>query len=269
MIFHISRVTRFWYAAPINRIVGDPHVVLNTDVLSDKPDLAIIICEIFATWGSIERGLSGLMVRLLGAKAAPAHAIFSILQTQSLQSKALEAAAKSSLDESSFEAFSAYMAVIESVQKIRNRLAHWAWGSCENRPDLLVLADPAMLKKRDTRAAAYFQSLKPGELNLLETWNAIQFDDSYILAYTRADLERELHDLQEADAISTMFGMFLDPSIGLAHAKAMQLPESLEEIRTLTFARLSERRLFREAMDRVCAKRKDAPQPTRSGSAAP
>jgi hypothetical protein len=140
---------------PINRIVRDPHVVLNTNVLSNKPDFAIIVCEIFATWASIERDLSSLMVRLLGAKAAPAHAIFAILQTQSLQSKALEAAAQSSLDESSFEAFSAYMAVIEGVQKTRNRLAHWAWGSCKNRPDLLVLADPAMLKKRDTRAAAF------------------------------------------------------------------------------------------------------------------
>jgi hypothetical protein len=252
---------------PINRIVRDPHVVLNTNVLSNKPDFAIIVCEIFATWASIERDLSSLMVRLLGAKAAPAHAIFAILQTQSLQSKALEAAAQSSLDESSFEAFSAYMAVIESVQKTRNRLAHWAWGSCKNRPDLLVLADPAMLKKRDTRAAAHFQALKSGELNLLETWRAIQFDDSYIFAYTKADLERELRDLKEADAISTMFGMFLDPSIGLAHAKAMQLPESLEEMRALTLTRLGEERLFRDALDRARAKRKGAPQPDGSSSA--
>jgi hypothetical protein len=101
----------------------------------------------------------------------------------------------------------------------------------------------------------------------LETWRAIQFDDSYIFAYTKADLERELRDLKEADAISTMFGMFLDPSIGLAHAKAMQLPESLEEMRALTLARLGEERLFRDALDRARAKRKGAPQPDGSSSA--
>lgn len=103
---------------PINRIVRDPHVVLNTNVLSNKPDFAIIVCEIFATWASIERDLSSLMVRLLGAKAAPAHAIFAILQTQSLQSKAFEAAAQSSLDESTFEAFSAYMAYLQQVARM-------------------------------------------------------------------------------------------------------------------------------------------------------
>jgi hypothetical protein len=192
---------------------------------------------------------------LLGADVAPAHAIFSILQTQSLQSKALEAAAKATLTGERLDAFTAFMVVVESVQKSRNRLAHWAWGSCKNRPDLFVLADPVMLKERDVRTATHFQSLQPGNLNLLETWKAIQFDDSFILAYTKADLERELRDIKHADRIATMFSMFLDPSVGVAHAKALELPESAEEIRRLVLAQLKEERLFREALDRIRANR--------------
>jgi hypothetical protein len=239
---------------PINRMVRDPHVILNTDTLANKPEFAILICEIFATWASIERDLSNLMIRLLGANAAPSHAIFSILQTQALQTKALEAAAKSALDASRFEAFTAFMSVIDSVQKARNRLAHWAWGSCKQRPDLFVLADPKMLKERDARAAAHFQSLKPGMFDIEETWNAVQFDDSYIYGYTKADLDRELRDLKEADHIATLFGMFLDPSMGLAHAKAFELPESVDEIRIYLFQKLKEQPLFRVALDRIQAR---------------
>ena len=246
---------------PINRIVSDPHVVLNTDTLSDKPDFAIIICAIFATWASIERDLKSLLVRLLGADVAPAHAIFSILQTQSLQSKALQAAAKAALDGPGLEAFTAFMAITESVQKSRNRLAHWAWGSCKGRPDLLVLADPDMLKERDVRAAAYFQAAKHGPIDLEETWKAIQFDDSYILAYTKADLQRELRDIKQADYIARLFGIYLDPSLGFLHAKALDLPESVEEIRELALARLKEERLFRTALDRIRASQKSTRSP--------
>jgi hypothetical protein len=246
---------------PINRIVTDPHVVLNSDTLSDKPEFAIIICEIFAIWASIERDLKALLVRLLGAEVAPAHAIFSILQTQALQSKALEAAAKATLDVPGLEAFTAFMIVTESAQKTRNRLAHWAWGSCKNRPDLFVLADPDMLKRRDVRAAAYFQSQTPGKFDPEETWKAIQFEDDYILAYTKADLLRELRDIKQAENIAHLFGVFLDPSMGFVHAKVLDLPESIEEIRELALARLNEERLFRLALDRTRASQKSNRQP--------
>jgi hypothetical protein len=97
-------------------------------------------------------------------------AMFSILQTQALQTKALDAAAKSTLSPEDLDIFSASLAVANSVQKTRNRLAHWAWGKCTERPDLLVLGDPEGLKERDTRVAAHYQSLKPGAPNLLETY---------------------------------------------------------------------------------------------------
>lgn len=250
---------------PINKIVPDPHVVLNTDTLAEKPDFAIIICEIFATWASIERDLKALLVRLLGADVAPAHAIFSILQTQSLQSKALRAAAKATLDAQGLEAFTAFMVVTESVQKSRNRLAHWAWGSCKTRPDLLVLADPDMLKERDVRAATFFQAQRKGKVDIKETWDAIQFNNSYILAYTKADLQRELRDIKQAEYITLLFGIYLDPSIGFLHSKTLDLPESIDEIRDLALARLKEERLFRTALDQTRANQKST-RPRLDGS---
>jgi hypothetical protein len=57
---------------PINRIVPNPHCYLDNNILADKPDLAILVTRIFATWAGIEQRLNFILVRVLGADAAPA-----------------------------------------------------------------------------------------------------------------------------------------------------------------------------------------------------
>jgi hypothetical protein len=240
---------------PINKILPNPRVILDTDVLTEKPDLAVLVVRIFAIWASIERRLSVLLVHLLGADSAHAHAIFSILQTQALQTKALEAAAESALTIDNRDIFKAVLTVINGVQKTRNRLAHWSWGKCVQRPDLLVLGDPEGLKERDTRAAAHFQSLSPGA-DLVETPNAIQFDLSKFYAYSKSDLEREVRDLLEADQIGFFFQNYLDPSFSVAHAKVFNEPDSPNEIRAKALQQLGEKRLFREALAHTRANQK-------------
>jgi Helix-turn-helix len=59
---------------PIDRIVPDPHVYLKTDILQDKPEFAILVAEIFSVWARIEQELSLLLIRVLGANAAPVDA---------------------------------------------------------------------------------------------------------------------------------------------------------------------------------------------------
>lgn len=240
-------------------MVPNAQVILDTDVLDEKPDFAILVVRIFSIWASIERRLSVLLVRLLGADAVPAHAIFSILQTQALQTKALEAAARSTLSPDDFDIFSAFLAVANSVQKTRNRLAHWAWGKCAQRPDLLVLADPEGLKQRDTRVAAHYQSLKV-DATLEEIYSTIQFDLSKFYGYSKTDLEREVRDLLEADHIGFLYGIHLDPSFSMAHAKAFNEPDSPEEIRAQVLRQLNEKRLFREALAQIGASRQSKNQ---------
>jgi hypothetical protein len=244
---------------PINKILPNARVILDTDVLDEKPDLAILVVKIFAVWASIERRLSVLLVHLLGADAVHAHAIFSILQTQALQTRALEAAAKSALSSDELDIFNAVLTVTNGVQKTRNRLAHWSWGKCVQRPDLLVLGDPEGLKERDTRMAAHYQSLHP-DATLLEIANANQFDLSRFYGYSKADLEREVRDLLEAEQIGFFFGNYLDPSFSVAHGKFFGDPDAPDEIRALVLRQLNEKRLFREALAQIHANRKSIPQ---------
>src|SRR4051812_31129463 len=118
---------------PINRIVPNAHVILRTTVLNDKPDFAILVAQIFATWARIEQQLSFLLVRVLGAQAAPAIAMYSTLTAQHLQLGALDAAAKAGLQEGDYQVFKAAVLVADMAQTPRNHLAHWTWAECKDR----------------------------------------------------------------------------------------------------------------------------------------
>jgi len=245
---------------PITNYVREPYLTLETDALDKLPDMAVLVAKIFATWASIERDLNVLLVRLIGANSAPAHAIYSILRTQSLQSTALQAAAKSSLDPRFFDAFLAVMTILDGAKASRNKLAHWQWGKCKERPDLLVIADPDRLKEKDRDVIAWFQEFDPTSPKLKEWFEngfeRMQFDPKHFIAFTKADLEREVRDLKQAAHILLMFGMVLDPSSGMANAKAFGLPEGREELREKLFARLNDEQLFRAALAQTAASRR-------------
>jgi hypothetical protein len=244
---------------PINRVIRDPEVFLDRNILDDKPEMAILVARIFSTWGWIEHELSLLLVRILGANADAALAIVSTLQAQHLQLGALEAAAKASLSPDNFEVFQAVIAVTNSVQKPRNRLAHWIWGGCKQSPDAMVLADPKMLKEKDFVRSKFFDSLPTGDLlKWDEVNNLYQPDLSSVYLYSKGDLERALRDLNEAREIVFEFDVLLDPLMkhGILGVVTKFDPDWL---RAEVFRRLSARRLFHEALDRIRATRKSNP----------
>jgi hypothetical protein len=101
---------------PINRVVPDAHVILDTNPLFDKPDYAILVTQIFSTWARIEHLLRIILLRILGADATPALAMFESLTAQHLQLTALEAAAKAALNTEDYEIFQAAISVADSAQ---------------------------------------------------------------------------------------------------------------------------------------------------------
>jgi hypothetical protein len=236
---------------PINRIVSDPEVYLKVDVLQDKPDLAILVAEIFSVWARIELELSYLLVRVLGADAAPAIAMYSTLTAQHLLLGALQAAAKAALAPDDFDVFLAAIAVSDRVQTPRNHLAHWAWGGCRQRHDLLVLANPKMLRDRNSRVLGAVQrEASPLDVDPVRFAAISLFDDSEILAYSKSDLERALRDLKEAKEILEHLSDYLDPSLPAFFLRNFpeKQPLTKEQLRAEILKNLNEKRLFCEAL---------------------
>jgi hypothetical protein len=252
---------------PINRMVPHPEVYLDTNILADKPDLASLVCQIFAVWARIEQELNFLFFIVLGADAAPAIAIYAELKTQQLQNVALEAAAKAALPLEDYECLKAAISVANSTQTPRNHLAHWSWGGCRQLPDVLALANPKMLKERDFRVAKHLSAKELDEIDPLEVAVLNFFDDSEILAYSKRDLERSLRDLKETEVIFTFLRHYLNPRSLEVMARRFE-PFGIKQdvTRASLLQTLNGQRLFREAMDRIRASRKSTPQSPRGSS---
>ena len=147
---------------PLNRVISNGEfrpkkARPNESVLNDKPELAKLVASIFELWASIEGSLSLLLVSVLGADAEPAIAMFATLRAQHLQMGALEAAAKAALSPNDFDVFCAAIRMTDSVQTPRNHLAHWIWGTCEQLPDALLLADLKGHQDRDRELKLAFE----------------------------------------------------------------------------------------------------------------
>jgi hypothetical protein len=50
-----------------------------------------------------------------------------------------------------YKIIDALLKVIESHEKIRNKIAHWYWGISDEIPDGLALVDPKQILVRDAR----------------------------------------------------------------------------------------------------------------------
>jgi len=209
--------------------------------------MAVLVTEIFATWAMIEHEMALMLVHVLGADSEPAIAMHATLTAQHLQMGALQAAAKAALSADDYQIFQAAISVVESTQTPRNQLAHWIWGTCKQRPDLLVLADPRKLKVRNSKIAKALESkAKPQEADL-------QFSPTDVLAYSEKDLSRSLRDLKECFEIVQITGDYLHfpKRKMLPKWEGADEPPAAEEISAALLQTLSSKRLFREAADRI------------------
>jgi hypothetical protein len=248
---------------PFSRLVPDAHIYLDSNILADKPDLAILVTKIFAGWAKIEHELSFLLVRVLGADAAPAIAMHATLTAQHLQNSALQAAAKAALSPDDFDIFQAALSTAESAATPRHHLAHWIWGGCKQRPELLALADPKMIKQRDFRVEKFYgANPNRGPDDIIKNIELYFFDTSAVLAYAKNDLERALRDLEEAFQALFLLGIYLRPLSTSTLVKFTEFEAEPEEITAGILKKLNELRLFREALARIRAARQSTPPKT-------
>lgn len=138
------------------------------------------------------------------------------------------------------------MSVLDCVQKDRNRLAHWVWGTCPELP--LLLANPESLKAREIQREETLARVK----NTL-WWTADRMkelyalDHSEIFTFSKDDLERTKRDLGEAVGMLVMFQVYLNPRY-----PDDALPKDFYlGTRAQALDELSKLRLFREALERA------------------
>jgi hypothetical protein len=236
---------------PLNRVVPNGTISLMPDALADKPEMAIVVTRIFATWVEIEQQLAVILYRIIGGDHAATIAIYGILETQTLRKVALEAVAKAKLPPDDYPVFLTMLAASERVATPRNQLAHWPWGICPERPnDLLLLANPDFLEQREIKRATLWslQNSDGEKPNLRDFINLQHIDPAQIQTYTLPDLQRSLRDIQEAHEIIRLASYLLDANSILQIERGSA---DAQKIRAELLQKLNSKRLFREAADRI------------------
>ena len=236
----------------LNRVIRNGEFRPNDSVLNDNPELAKLVASIFALWASIEHSLGLLLTSVLGAGAEPAIAMFATLRGERPQMGALEAAAKAALSPNEFDVFRAAISVTDSVRTGRNHLAHWIWGTCKQLPDTLLLAEPKAQKDRERELNLAFE--RAGGPDVKEIINLERYNPTTVLVYRRGDLERAKRDLQDAERITALLTIYLDRQVCRWASDTFE-GQRVAALREVVFQDFYDKRLFREAFDRIRADR--------------
>ena len=237
---------------PLNRVIRNGEFRPNDSVLNDNPELAKLVASIFALWASIEHSLSLLLTSVLGADAEPAIAIFATLRGERPQLDALEAAAKAALSPNEIDDFRAAISMTDSVRRARNHLAHWIWGTCKQLPDALLLAEPKAQKDRERELNLAFE--RAGGPDVKEIINLERYNSATVLVYRRGDLERAKRDLEDAERITALLTVYLDRQVCRWASDTFE-GQRVAALREVVFQDFYDKRLFREAFDRIRADR--------------
>jgi hypothetical protein len=241
---------------PLNRVISNGEFRPNETALNDNPELAKLVASIFALWAGIEHSLSLLLTSVLGADAGPAIAMFATLRGQRLQLGALKAAAKATLSPNDFDVLCAAISMADSVQTPRNHLAHWIWGTCEQLPDALLLAEPKAQEDRERELNLAFE--RAGGPDVREIINLARYNPATVVVYRRDDLERAKGDLADAERITALLTIYLDRQIrGWASDTRLE-GQRVAALREVVFQHFYDKRLFREALDRIRAEQNSA-----------
>lgn len=223
--------------------------------LRKKPGLAALIAETVAKASAMEHGMAMILVQLLHASPEPAFAMFSEVMDSSNKRSMILAAARSALPPDDFETFEVIAAVYRTQMDVRNKFAHWLWGSCEQVGDGLLLVDPRYMLKHArnqqqiwaTREELHMRGAE-GHDQLME---AIRYDFEKIYVYRQNDFEHVLRDIDETLQMLGNFCFILDPSTS---ALDRSLKERLPDYQNLVDEarqKLPSLRLFSEALTRL------------------
>lgn len=234
-------------------------ITINPHELAKHPQRTVQVAEVIARASSIEHGLAMILVHVLHASPEPAFAMFSEVMDAGNRRAMIVAAAKAALSADDSESLEAIMSVVRTQIDHRNKFAHWLWGACEQVPDALLLVDPRYLLGHARRLQQVRRDIAATKEEFEEIINAMNFDFDRIYVYREADFKSILHDFRETEGIVNAFASIIDPTVTELDERLAVLTPRRETIVEKARLRLSNQRLFAEALGRLRNKRQKRP----------
>jgi hypothetical protein len=139
---------------PLLKVYPKAGMSFNPELTINRPEVAAWIGQCITCWSSVETQTSGLFTLLLGLNVEAGMELYNSFASASLKENGIKILARSNLRRPDYEIIEALLKVVDSHQKIRDKIAHWYWGFSDQISDGLVLIDPRVLLSRNARVEA-------------------------------------------------------------------------------------------------------------------
>lgn len=124
------------------------------------PDIALLVLRAISTWSITDQTLVMIAAKSMTADFGVVTEIVSKLtSSEAARSVIMSIVADKLRDSPDLELFHAISTITTERRKLRNKFAHWLWGSCPDIPTKIVLADPAAMHRLINRVQGTYQEL--------------------------------------------------------------------------------------------------------------
>lgn len=131
---------------------------VGASIFNERPGLAILALECIAEWSHVEAMMLHMFMDLAGGDQEDAAAIYLALEIQSAKLKAITVLSERRLSQDHQNLLKAILKHSKTLQKQRDKLAHWSWGISPNLPDALLLSDPRNLRAANDAIFVYTEA---------------------------------------------------------------------------------------------------------------
>jgi hypothetical protein len=180
----------------------------DASALGARPELAVLVARIIATWSLVEGFIGLAATALLAGRADVAMSIFESLPS-SAQTTALYAAAKSALPREDAELFCAALKVTNSLGKGRNSLAHGIIASADGIGDAILLVEQRNFVELTKLFFHYPDNWRDRPEQVARE---IKKFSRKVLVVGKSELEEMLQEIERANKLATYLSVLAAPN---------------------------------------------------------
>lgn len=136
---------------PLRTICPTAGIAFCPELTIERPEVAAWIAQCITCWSWVETQVSRLFTLLLKLNVEAGVELYNSFGGASLKENGIKVLARSRLRTPDYEIIEALLKVVQSHQKIRDKIAHWYWGKSDDIQDGLVLINPKYILAHDAK----------------------------------------------------------------------------------------------------------------------
>lgn len=153
----------------------------------DHPEISVLVLRTVSTWSLIDQSFAMLAAKCLTADFRIVTAILGKLRSTEAARAVVTAIVSDQLKGSAdLELFEAISTILRQERQLRNKYAHWLWGTSPDVPTKIVLADPMValryMDEAHERVAVLEAAESAGEEAIVDPMPAFSKEGLFVLS---------------------------------------------------------------------------------------